>query len=116
MSLDPIKLIAEQGWGEAVREMAEQLPDLVLAVRETEKAGRLTLHLDFVPLKGSQGEQVTVSSQVLVKKPRKQGLTTHMYTTADGGLTRRDPRQPELPFREVARNEPETPQEEASNG
>lgn len=108
-----IKTVSELAWGEAVGDYDEALRELSQAVKEHQKAGTLSITLKLTPL---GGDQVQIDDSYKVTKPEKDRVKTITFVQRDGSLSRRDPRQPELPMREVARNEPDSAVKEASNG
>ena len=111
-----IKTVSELAYGGAVGEYDAALRDLVAACIETRKGGTFTLTLKVEPDRAG-GTQVTVSDAFKVSRPEHDRLNTIFYVQRDGSLGRRDPRQPELPMREVARETRiDTETGEVSNG
>ena len=89
--------------GRAFEDLNEQLQDLVTAVLQHQKAGDITLVLKISP----NGERaVSVLSSIKAKVPEGARGVTTFYADAGGNLLRRDPRQPELPLRDVADDKP----------
>lgn len=82
--------------GEFLQDAIEELGEVLEAVEQHRKKGQLTITFTFTP-SGVQGA-VTVGDTVTGKLPRPEVGETLMFFTGDGGLSRRDPRQPELPF------------------
>jgi len=82
--------------GTALIELDDELERLVEAVEETGKAGTLTLKLKITPKK-HDSKVLELADTVLVTAPKPDVATTTAWVSADGRLTRRDPRQPELP-------------------
>lgn len=95
-----IKFLSELRHGETVEELDQGLADVVAACREHHKRGSLTLTIDFEP-EGRGSVSITATDTVKTKVPTTP-IGTHLYVQPDGSLSRRDPRQPSLPFREVA--------------
>lgn len=87
--------------GTVVTELEEGLAEVVRAVEETGKAGKLTLTLTVKPISiGSVGTAtVAIHDDVKATLPRERPGT--VMFAADGVLTRNDPRQPELGLRTV---------------
>lgn len=85
--------------GAIADEMGEQLADLVKTIRETGGKGSISLTLTIKPAGKTNTEQLVVSDQIVVKKPKPEQGTSILFSTEAGSLTRRDPRQPELPIR-----------------
>lgn len=83
--------------GTFLAEVGEELAELLAAVRETGKAGTLTVKLKIDPMKGEGGRaEVFITDTVTVTKPKPEKSTTLMYVQDDGTLSRRDPRQGEF--------------------
>jgi len=81
--------------GAVVDEMGKRLRGVVSAVRETGKAGSLTLTFKVTPTHGS-GEVVSVEAEVKEKTPQPTLGKSIFFTMEDGKLNRRDPRQMQL--------------------
>lgn len=113
-----IKTVSELAYGEAVTDFDAAIVDLIAAVQEHQKPGSFTLMLKFIP-QGIGSTQVVIEDGYKVVTPEKDRMKTVMFVQRDGTLGRRDPRQPELPFREVPKGvDAETGEidEEAMNG
>lgn len=95
-------VLRDVGKGSVVDEAAVMLADLVLAVRDTEKKGRLVLTVEVVYLKGSG--QLGVSASAVSRPPKGTPITAIFFADNTGNLVRNDPRyhQDPLPLREVA--------------
>lgn len=93
------QLIHEQRGGLLHDELSEQLASLVVACTETGKKGTLTLKLTISPNK----DEVTllVLDDVAVKSPKPDAKPGLFFFDEHGNLMRRDPRQAELPLREL---------------
>lgn len=88
--------------GAIADEMGEQLADLIQTIRGTGGKGSISLTLTVKPASKNNTDQLIVHDAITVKKPKPEQGTTILFATAEGGLTRRDPRQPELPMRPKA--------------
>ncbi|QGH62718.1 hypothetical protein [Serratia proteamaculans] len=75
-------------------ELTEQLAQVVKAVRETGKAGSITLTLKVGMLNKANEDVVKISPVVAYKIPEGERAETIMWSTADGDLLRNDPQQP----------------------
>lgn len=93
--------VQEQRSGGLHGELSDGLSELVTAVSEHRKAGTLTLTLKVTP--NNDGVTVTVTDKVAVKAPEADRGAAIFFVDEDGNLLRRDPRQIELPLREVQR-------------
>jgi hypothetical protein len=89
----------EQRGGALHGEMSDSLAELVLAVKETQKAGTLTLQIKVTPNK--DGQTMLVTDKVTAKLPEGDRGAAIFFVSEDGNLMRRDPRQTELPLVEV---------------
>jgi hypothetical protein len=80
-------------------ELSEHLQELVATVAEREKPGTLTLTLKVSPA-GRKTQQYEIADDVTVRPPKPERGSS-LFFALDGNLSRSDPRQPELPLREV---------------
>mgnify|MGYP000906929992 FL=1 len=80
------------------RDLTNEINKVIAAVRETRKAGKLKLVLEFTPTgKGA----ISVDADYDATVPEHDRPSTTFFTDSDGQLVRDDPRQPKLPLREV---------------
>lgn len=86
--------------GGSVEELAHEIRNAVRATRETGKKSSVTLKIDIAP---NGREAVTITDTVVAKLPKPDAVSTMFYATEDDGLSRRDPRQPEIPGIEANR-------------
>lgn len=91
-----LQTIGEIRKGAAATELAEALADLVRSVRETGRPGELTLKVKLKPASKGDVSTLLVEDAVTVKRPSPERGATIFYSTQDNGLSRNDPRQPEL--------------------
>ena len=82
--------------GAALAEAGDRLQALVAAVRDTGKAGKLTLTIEVKPTKGDH-DILTLHDGLKVALPEPDRGVTIMYATDHNTLQRQDPRQPALP-------------------
>lgn len=88
--------LQEHRHGELHGEVSAALNDLVQAVTGIGKSGSLTLTITIEPA-GTNHEQVLVKDDVVVKQPKPARESAICFVDDEGNLSRRDPRQPELP-------------------
>lgn len=100
--------LQEQRNGGLHHELTEGLAEVTTAVQDLQKAGSLTLTLKIVPA-GKEQQAVIIADDVKVKAPAARG-SSMFFTDPHGNLYRRDPRQPELPLRDVSRPQKPTRQ------
>lgn len=91
---------------ELLEACGQHLMDVVEALKHTGGKGTVTLTLQMTqPKKKGQAEQIWIEGKVKSTSPSPEH-EQHMFYAVDGQLTRRDPRQPELPtFKTVAGDE-----------
>lgn len=92
-------VLQEQRQGGLHSELSEQLAELVAAVAAHGKAGSLTVTLNVKP--AEMPGAIVVSDDVKSKVPQPDKPASLFYSDDHGNLSRRDPRQPELPLRKV---------------
>lgn len=76
-------------------ELSDALAEVTQAAMEHGKAGAVTLTLTLKP---EASGQFFIEDQVKIKKPEGKRPVSLMFADENGGLHRRDPRQPELPM------------------
>lgn len=104
-------VIRELAGGSIYEDLTTQLGEVVTAVMETGKVGELSLKLSIK----SNGEgSVRVLADVKQKVPAPTKGETLFFATSSGSLIRNDPRQSELPLRDVKVEQ--TPLKDALNG
>lgn len=81
--------------GAALADAGEKLQQLIAAVREAKKGGKLTLTIEVKPAKGDT-DILTIQDAVKVALPEPERGVTIMYATDENTLQREDPRQPKL--------------------
>ncbi|MER8083802.1 hypothetical protein ABTZ57_01235 [Streptomyces sp. NPDC094048] len=86
--------LQEQSGGQLHDELSTRLHELIEAVRETGKAGSISLKVDVKPIAGTDGRTLTVTDTVAAKVPRTERPKSIFFVTDDGNLSRTDPRQP----------------------
>ena len=85
--------------GALLSEAEEKIADVVKAVKETGRAGKVTLTLDIREL--GKGGALSVTDTLIAKIPQPVRGASVFYATRDGQLVKHDPDQPELPMRAV---------------
>lgn len=88
--------------GKLDQHAGDLLNELVLAVAETRKAGKLTLTLMVKPDKEADGNQITIEPKLDIKTPRSELSGSTFFMDDEGNLTRTDPRQQEMVLSQVA--------------
>lgn len=95
--------------GRAHSEMSGLLSDLLTSVKETGKAGSLTLKIKVTPAtKGSDVDKVTIADTVTLDLPKPERGQDFFWLDDDNGLTRNHPRQQSLELREAPAGSPST--------
>lgn len=88
--------ISQQRGGDLAADCNDKMREVVEAIRETGKAGSLTLTLKFKPVEEGDGTAVKVNDTISVKIPQPSLGVCIFYTNDTGGLQRADPRQREF--------------------
>lgn len=99
------QFLLEQRNGALHGELSDRLREVVEGVVQHGKAGALTLLVTVKP--SGVGAQFLVTDEVRVKVPEADRGASLFFADQRGNLSRSDPRQPELPLREVMTSEPE---------
>ena len=86
-------------------ELTEGMAELVKAVRDTGKAGAITLTIKVSKLNGRDEDALKLAPSVSVKSPTLPAYESVMFSTADGDLLRADPRQRVLDLQQVPKKE-----------
>lgn len=104
--------------GRFLADAARGLAELEEAVMEHGKPGTLTVTLTMKPACKGYRLMVSLTDNIAVKKPVGEKEETILFRAGAGRFSRRDPRQPELPMRPVARTDVDEDGvvQEASNG
>lgn len=85
-------------YGALSDELTERMTELTRICRDTGRVGEITLKLKITPHASGQME---IADNVVVKLPVYPRATTLMFSTAEGGLQRDDPRQAQLDFSKI---------------
>lgn len=97
-----LDLLREHRNGLTHEELTEELQKLVAAVVEERKAGTLTLKIKLEP-KGDG--TVMLVDEVVAKPPKRTKGGSLFFVTPENNLARQDPRQNNLPLREIGGRE-----------
>lgn len=89
--------------GKIVDQASRQLAELVRAVDETGKSGKLTLELTVKPDKGG-GSQKIIAAAIKISIPREDLPEAIFFSDDEGDLHREEPRQGKL-FTELSDDE-----------
>ncbi|GAA4059670.1 hypothetical protein [Actinomadura miaoliensis] len=90
-------VLQELARGAVHTEASEKLHALVDAVTEHAAKGTLTLVMEVAPIAKGDTSALTVSAKVTTKQPTAAQASA-FFVDATGNLSRRDPRQTELPM------------------
>ncbi len=86
-----IDVLKELRGGQAIDDLGAELKALTAAIRESGRAGKLTLTITAKP-----ASKILFEAAITVKRPVKETESTIFYATDENTLQRNDPRQPEL--------------------
>jgi hypothetical protein len=106
-NLDPAftELISSLRDGRCLDDARRAITEVEEAVMEHGKPGTVTLTLTLRPASKGNRVMVSVTDAISIKKPVGEKEETILFRAGDGRFSRRDPRQPELPMRPVARDD-----------
>jgi hypothetical protein len=99
-------ILRDLGKGRVVEDAATMLQDLVRAVRDYGKKGTFTLKVEVAPMKGD-AEALLVNAKAEARPPSGEPVSAVFFSDQHGNLLRDDPRQPQLPLRELNRENKE---------
>lgn len=99
-------VLLEIGKGRLHTRLSEQLAEICAAVTETGKKGQLVIKIEVKPLPKADKNTLVVTGSSAAKTPESDDASPTSVFFADdaGNLTRNDPRQMTLPFREPAKD------------
>lgn len=87
--------------GQAMNELAQAIHDATCAVRDFNKPAKVTLTIEFAPLKGGTVGllelPIIATAEIATKLPKPEADQTIFYVDKDGNPTRNAPeREPDL--------------------
>lgn len=94
------------GGGVFVDLASDKMNELVSAVSETGKAGKLTLEVSVK--KATRGGAMHITGKVQLKKPAEEPMEAMLFATPEGNLVADDPKQTKLDLK-VAAGATDTP-------
>jgi hypothetical protein len=101
MSARPITdLLREHRNGVTLDELSDALQELVAAVTDEGKAGKLTLTVSVKPM-GRDSGALEVACDIKCALPKKTPGTSVFFASPENNLVRQDPRQQTLELREI---------------
>jgi hypothetical protein len=92
--------------GAVADQLARDVQNLVQAVQELGRKGKLTVTLEVAPRKGNAAA-LNLTARRDLKLPQEEPVESVFFADATGNLLRDDPRQMALPLRTVARQDPQ---------
>jgi len=94
--------------GRAHTELTATLAELLAAVKDTGKAGEITLKIKVKPAsRGSDVDKVTITDAIVAKLPMPERGEDFFWLTDDNNLSRNHPRQHSLELREATPSQPQ---------
>ncbi len=97
VSMDAMTVLSSLNKGRKMHELSVELEKLTAAVRDTGKAGSVTLKLTMEPT-NTEASQVFMTAEINGKLPKKDEQSTLFFTTRQNALVRNNPEQTEIPF------------------
>lgn len=95
-------VLLDIGGGRLHARLSDQIAEITRAVTETGKKGVLTLKIEVKPLpKAANGTLVVTGTSKAQAPESDEDSPTSVFFADGGNLTRNDPKQPTLPFREA---------------
>lgn len=94
-----IKFLQEHRNGSTVDEISDALRELVAAVTDEGKAGKLTITIGVKPMGKSDG--LEVSCDIKATPPKPTPGVSIFFATPNNELQRQDPRQTAMELREI---------------
>jgi hypothetical protein len=91
--------LTEQRNGGLHGEVSDAFAELVQAVNEHEKTGKLTLTVTVTP---NGDGSIFIGDDLKITEPKPDKPKALFFTDDRGNVTRRDPRQAELPLRDAS--------------
>jgi hypothetical protein len=93
--------------GRTHSELTVGMKELLAAVRDTGKAGTITLELKVKPTaRGNEVSKVVITDKVTIKAPKPERGDDYFFVTDDDNLSRNHPRQHSLDLREAGGGKP----------
>lgn len=101
-----IDFFREHRSGQTNEQISDRLHELIDTVVEQDKGGSLTIKISLKPRgRGDEGAyDVTVDTSLTLPKPPP--LSSILYATPNGDLTRQNPHQQEMELREIPPSSP----------
>lgn len=87
--------------GHTLDDLAEQLNDLVRAVRTTGKGGEITLSIKVNPASKGDTDTLMLNDTIKVKSPELDRASTLFFATVENNLSRQHPKQGKLELEAV---------------
>lgn len=100
----------EQRNGSLHAELGEHLAEITARVVELQKSGTVTLTVKIAPT-GEGQNSVFITDDVNAKPPQPARPKALFFSDSKGNLSRRDPRQAELPLKDVSTDAPTAPRD-----
>ena len=92
--------LRELGQGVTHDELSDKLQELVAAVVDTSKGGKLSITIAIKPTDGKSGA-VVVSAEVKSTLPKHPAPSSVFFVSPENNLVRQDPRQIAMELREI---------------
>lgn len=103
MEMGILEMLKFLGEGRILDDLHNRQMEVLAAVRQCHKKGKLVLTLEFLPTYDESGlEQIEIYAKVEPKLPLPNRGKNYLYLDDSLGLHRRDPRQRQLPENIIA--------------
>ena len=97
VNMDAVTVLQSLNKGRKMYELSIAMEQLVQAIRDTGKPGKLNLELSVEPTNTEAG-QVFITAKISGKLPREDEKATLFFTTKNNTLVRNNPDQMDMPF------------------
>ncbi len=98
-NVDFVAVLLEMRNGKVATDVSKKMNELIDSIKETGKAGKLTLTLSLRPSKADLHEgvkEISITHECKLAKPEKPIGPSVFFVDHEGGLTRTDPDQQQL--------------------
>ena len=97
-----ITVLTRADMGQLLQDANEDLKKLAAAVMETDGKGKVTISISMAKVKGKQALEVTPILKTDIPAPPR--TADWYFADDDGTVSRKDPRQPDLPHTDNVEN------------
>lgn len=100
--MSAIRLLQEHRGGTTHEEISDAIREVVAAVSDERKAGKVTITVSIKPLGKQDGLDIAIECKA--QPPKQTPGSAVFFATVDNDLQRQDPRQTTMELREIKPN------------